>query len=319
VPDYVEQVASAADGALAFYERSVFRGVGPDRGGPDARPDLYVADLPFGLFGYMAPASVSWDGAFVVLSAQLDRREPVALGSLRATVSHELFHLVQQSYLADLPPWVAEGTADALASLAAPEARDFAEQIRRTRWADHASQAIADNDPYAASALWRYVELRAPGFVAQVLERRARMPLGAQAADPSWYRTLDAAYRARGRGSFDAAFGAFARQLVLERVLAPRSTFRPGRLGLAACSPLSIRVLRLALPARARTVELRVVGRGRPHIQLVLADGRTVVARPDGRLRAVLRGGEQFGARLVVTGSARAASGRGSSVSLVAR
>jgi hypothetical protein len=319
IPDYVEQVAAAGDGALAFYERRGFRSVAADTGGPDARPDLYVADLPFGVFGYMAPPSISWDGAFVVLSAQLDRREPVALGSLRATVGHELFHVVQQSYVPELPPWVAEGTADALASLAAPGARDFAEQIRQGRWADHASDAIADNDPYAASAVWRYLEVRNAGLVAALLERRARMSRAARAGDPSWYRTLDAVYRARSRGSFDAAFGGFARQLVVERVLAPRATIRPGKVEFAVCSPLSIRVLRLALPGTARRIDLRVAGSGRPHVQLVLADGRTVVAGPTGRLRARLRGGEQLDARLVVTGRALTTWGRGATVSLAAR
>src|SRR6185369_12578742 len=110
-------------------------------------------------------------------------------------------HVVQQAYLVELPAWVAEGTADALASLVAPEARDFAEQIRQSRWADRASDAIADNDPYAASALWRYVEAQSPGLVARLLERRARMTPAQQAADPRWYRTVDDVYRAPGGGS----------------------------------------------------------------------------------------------------------------------
>jgi hypothetical protein len=62
-----------------------------------------------------------------------------------------------------------------------------------------------------------------------------------------------------------------------------------------------------------------VAGSGRPHVQLVLADGRTVVAGPTGRLRARLRGGERLGARLVVTGRALATWGRAASMHVVAR
>jgi hypothetical protein len=314
IPDYVEQVAAAADQAAEFYAARGFRALPADSGGIDSRTDLYIAELPFGVFGFMAPSSVSWDGAFVVLSAHLDPREPVALGSLRATVGHELFHVVQQAYLGDLPPWVAEGTADAMAALAAPEAHDFADEIRQTRWAENAAGPIADNDPYAASGFWRFLERRDPGLIAALLDRRAAMTPLAQSTDPSWYRSLEAVHRARGKGPLDAAFGSYARELVLDRVLAPAGTMRPGALRISACSPLSIRVLRLALPKGARKVDLAVsvAARGAPRVQLVLPDGRTVVARRTGRvlrLRAALRRGEEYSARLLVTGSALAGWG----------
>jgi hypothetical protein len=111
---------------------------------------------------------------------------------------------------------------------------------------------------------------------------------------------------------------------VLERVLAPAQTMKPGAFRISTCSPLSIRVLRLALPARARTLDLAVsvAARGSPHVQLVLPEGRTVVARPSGRalrLRVALRRGEQYGARLVVTGSALAGWGPTVTVKLAAR
>jgi hypothetical protein len=314
VPDYVEQVAAAGDAAVAFYERRGFRAAMPDTGGPDSRPDLYLVELPFGYFGFMAPPSVSFDGAFVVLSAHLDPREPIALGSLRATVGHELFHVVQHAYTPDLPPWVAEGTADALASLAAPEAHDFAEELRRSRWAARASGAIAANDPYGSAPLWRYLEVLDPGFLAALFDRRARLGPAGEAADPSWYRTLATVYRARRHGSVDVAFARFARTLVLERVLAAAGRVRPGATSVGFCGPLSIRVLRLVLPPQARAVRVELTGTGTtlPHAQLMLPDGRVVVARTVGRtarLRAVLRGGERLGARLILTGRALARGG----------
>ena len=324
IPDYVEHIASAGDQAIEFFAARGFRAPVPDKGGPDERPDIYVADLPFGVFGFMAPASFSWDGALVVVSAQLDRREPVSLGNLRATIGHELFHVVQHSYVSDLPPWVAEGTADALAGLAAPDVHDFADELRQSRWASRADGAIGDNDPYAASAFWRFLEVRDPGVVAALLERRAGMKPGAEAADPSWYRTLENVYRSRGKGSFDAAFGLWARELVLDRVLGAAGTVKPGLSKVGTCSPLSIRVLRLALPARAKTVELALtaVGVSVPHVQLVLPEGRTIVARAVGRsarLKVTLRRGEQYGARLVLTGPALAGVGATAHVRLTAR
>ena len=324
IPDFVEHVASSADQALDFYAARGFRMPLPDSGGPDARPDLYIAELPFGVFGFMAPASVSWDGAFVVLSAQLDRREPVSLGNLRATTGHELFHVVQQAYVGDLPPWVAEGTADALASLAAPDVHDFADELRQTRWASRADGTIADNDPYAASAFWRYIEQRAPGTVAALLEARARIKPMAESSDPSWYRTLESVYRARGKGSLDAAFARWARELLLERVLGTAGTVRPGEYRISTCSPMSIRVLRLSVPAATRIVDVEVngVAGSTPHVQLVLPTGRTILARDTGRgsarLHAKLRPGEHAGVRLVVTGRALGSWASSAKVRLVA-
>ena len=147
-----------------------------------------------------------------------------------------------------------------------------------------------------------------PGFLAALFERRARpRPDFGEAADPSWYGTLATAYRARRHGSVDVAFGLVARALVLERVLTETERVRPGERAVAFCAPLSIRPLRLVLPASARAVDIELTGAGKapPHAQLILPAGRVVVARAAGRsarLRAVLRPGEWSGARLLLTG-----------------
>ena len=101
-------------------------------------------------------------------------------------------------------------------------------------------------------------------------------------------------------------------------------TLRAGDRALGSFSPLSIPVLRLALPARATAITLELTGSGKwaPHAQLLLANGRIVTGRATGRsvrLRAALRGGEQFGARLLLTGRALASGSRAVTVSLAAR
>ena len=131
VPDYVEAVAKTADGALAYYrspricfpERAAcesttlraFKRPRPDRGGLNALPDIY---LKAGLAGDGTTISSSdgVGGAFIVLSPHLSLKSIRPREGLTITLAHELFHLVQDAYVArELPLWIAEGTANAAA------------------------------------------------------------------------------------------------------------------------------------------------------------------------------------------------------------
>src|SRR4051812_32545218 len=114
VPDYVERVGDTADAAIAYYERRGFSPIVQDRAGPDERPDLYISRFAPGYFGVAFPAADAEGGGFVAVSNILDPSQAKSLGSICGTVAHELFHLVQFSYVAptvapELAEWALEG------------------------------------------------------------------------------------------------------------------------------------------------------------------------------------------------------------------
>ena len=306
VPDYVEAVSEAAELSLTQFARRGFRPPPADTGGPDARIDLYVSELPFGIFGAMLPPEVSKDGSFVIVSSALDRREPIAIGSLKATVAHEIFHLVQHAYrIHHLPHWVMEGTADAMASLAVPNATDWLTRFGVEQWVRSASSTAADNDPYGSAPWWLYLEQRDPGFVVSLFAQREQDGAPAANADPNAYALLDRLHRKRHSTTIDVRFQAFAAQLASEKRLTV-GVLGTGEKRLARLGPFAIRAYRLKLPAGAKTVLLEARGDSVPTLQLVLKSGRTIVASGR-RLRA---SGSLAGATVVLTGRADAYSVR---------
>src|SRR6266480_4133623 len=73
-PDYVEQVGAAADIALLYYERHGFKLPLADTAGPDTKPDIYIDDLPAGVFGLTFPQTAE-GGTFVMVSPRLVPRQ----------------------------------------------------------------------------------------------------------------------------------------------------------------------------------------------------------------------------------------------------
>jgi hypothetical protein len=306
VPDYVEAVGVAAELALDAYAKRGFRAPPADTGGPDARIDLYVSELPFGIFGAMLPPETSRDGSFVIVSSSLDRREPVAIGSLKATVAHEIFHLVQHAYrFRYLPNWVMEGTADAMASLAVPNATDWLTRFGVERWIRSASSTASDNDPYGSAPWWIFLERADPGLVVDLFTQR-ELDAGAVAdTDPQAYVLLDRLHRKRHGVSIDRRFQQFASQLAARKQL-PLGVLAPGEKRLAQLGPFAIRAYKLKLPVGARSVTLEARGPSVPGLQLVRASGRAVVAKGE-RLHAT---GALGGATIVLTGRATQAPTR---------
>jgi hypothetical protein len=306
VPDYVEAVGEAAELALTAFASRGFRAPPADTGGPDARIDLYVSELPFGIFGAMLPPESSRDGSFVILASSLDPREPIAIGSLKATVAHEVFHLVQHAYrFRFLPHWVMEGTADAMASLAAPNATDWLTRFGVERWIRSASSTASDNDPYGSAPWWLYLEQHDPGFVVDLFAQR-ELDAGAVAdADPEAYWLLDRVHWKRHGTSIDRRFQDFAAQLAAGKKL-PLDVLATGERRLARLGPFAIRAYRLKLPPGAGAVTLEARGPSVPTLQLVRPSGKTVVAT-GGRLRA---SGRLAGATVVLTGRATQAPRR---------
>ena len=203
VPDYVEEIAETADGALGRFERLGFRSPLPDTGGPDARPDIYLKRLEEGLSGVAVAHTDTDAGAFLVLDTRLDPGAALSRVSLRSTVAHELFHLVQYAYApgGGLPRWVAEGTAAAAEVFAFPRAGDTYWLRRLDGWLDRSWRPISGERfscerCYGGALWWLVLHRDDPGLLPAYLNRLGQLhrlgrPYGVGAA------TLDDTIRHR--------------------------------------------------------------------------------------------------------------------------
>jgi len=255
VPDYVERVGDAADTAIAYYERRGFVPIKPDQGGPDARPDLYITRFAPGYFGLSVPASDAVGGAFAAISNSLDPSPERSLGSLYATVAHELFHLVQFSYFppeqsAPLPSWVLEGMAAAAENSVYPQVADIVSTLQLRPWFA-APQTTLTAQSYGAQLLWRYLDMHDPRVVPAFLASVA-------ASLPSSFAArLAEVYGRVVPRSFANAFADFATWVAENdgtQITPLESLALRGR-ATGRVAPLAIHYLRL--PRNTRSVTLR--------------------------------------------------------------
>lgn len=268
VPDYVEQVADVAETATTYYSDRGFTAIRPDRGGPDARPDVYVSRFRPGTFGVAIPASRGEGGAFVVVSDALDPSCSRSLGSLCGTVVHELFHLVQFSYGTEeddvglWPSWVLEGAAAALEKRVFTDLDDIVEGLQLHPWWERTWRPIS-GESYGAQLLWRYLDERHPRLLHVYLARLARArPAGLGQGRKLFSETFG---RVTGRplgpvfGDFAASTGMTYRDDVRE--LAALAT---GRRRQATIAPFAIHYLRLRVQrGRRYTITLAFTGPAR--------------------------------------------------------
>lgn len=258
VPDYVERVGAAADAAIAYFEGRGFRPIRPDRGGPDARPDLYVSRFAPGILGAAFPPSEAQGGAFAAVANGLDPSAGVSFASVHGTVAHEVFHLVQFAYFpADdapaIPTWVLEGSAAALESRVFPELADGVSRIQLRRWLASPHRSIASQS-YGAQLLWRRLDERRPDLLPALLGRLAARPPAGEGAG-----AFAETYRRVAGRPFGPAFHAFARAVAADHAgeLTPFGTLAPASAVRGSVPPLGIHYLRLSLPRRG-PYELRL-------------------------------------------------------------
>jgi hypothetical protein len=129
VPDYVELVADIADAALAFYANPLrcvsnrcsdvglrpFRRPRRDKGGPDARADIYLKSGLAGKGLTVSPRKGE-GGSFVMIDPKLDSRPQRPRNGVHVILAHEMFHLVEFAYVhRGVPSWISEGVANAMA------------------------------------------------------------------------------------------------------------------------------------------------------------------------------------------------------------
>ena len=238
VPDYVERVGEAADGALAYYERRGFRLPLPDEGGPDARPDLYVSRFAPGTLGVSFPAVAAEGGAFAVVANNLDPSAERSFASVYATVAHELFHITQFAYFGPkrdpaIPTWILEGTATAMESRVYPELDDLVTRIQLRPWLSATEESMTTQS-YGSQLLWRQLDVEQPRFLPALLSRLATPPAAGEGED-----VVAATYARIAGKPFAAAFNRFAVSVAAD--YADRITPAPRR---GVLAPLSVRYVR---------------------------------------------------------------------------
>jgi hypothetical protein len=124
VPDYVEtvyatmsQVWSYEIGTLGYRKPLPDDGGPSDADNPDAKLDIYLADLGSrGIYGYCAPEgspNVHQLPVYCVLDNDFaySQFRTAPANALRVTAAHEFFHAIQFAYDVDEDYWMMEGTA----------------------------------------------------------------------------------------------------------------------------------------------------------------------------------------------------------------
>jgi hypothetical protein len=293
VPDYVERVGDAADTSLAYYERRGFARIVADVGGPDSRPDLYISRFAPGYFGVAFPAIRAEGGAFVAVSNALDPSPAESLGSVYGTVAHELFHLIQFSYVPptadpELAAWALEGMAAAMETRVYPELADIVSSLQLRSWFDAPQRSIT-SESYGSQLLWRFLDERQPRLLAAYLVRSARARGDARGA------SLVSTYERVARAPFASEFGRFAVWVgdwYGDRLTPRRRLTRRDHAG-GAVAPLAIHYLRLS--RSTRSVSLRFTrSRGEAALTYQL-EAEPAGLPASGRLRARLgKGGREL-------------------------
>jgi hypothetical protein len=291
-PDYVEQVGAAADTALLYYQRHGFKLPLADAGGPDSRPDIYIDSLPAGVFGLTFPETVE-GGTFVLVSPRLDSRQS-SLGSLQITVAHELFHVIQFSYVTSgrLPLWAAEGSAAAFSMLVFPQVQDLAMDDYLGAWLNQTWLPLYDErfscaHCYGGAWWWQYLARLHPGALPRYFEL---LEAADQAGKPArvGVAQLDGALRSTHAGGLDKVFAAFSlslyrRGLPLGGAYSLRPSTKPRATSVRGIYGLSTQYVPIHVPAGSRGVVIAVPhGNGpRPQVALVVGGpkGRRVVGK----------------------------------------
>jgi hypothetical protein len=295
VPDYVEQVSAAADKALAYYAAAGFKQPLADTDGPDTKPDVYIDTLPEGLYGYTLTQSHAEGGTFVLISPQLDPAVTKPRGSIDITVAHELFHVIQFSYvLSDkVPVWAAEGSASAMSMRVFPQVEDQTMTDYLDIWLKQPWLPLFDERQgcahcYGGAWWWLYLEHLNPRILPSYLAG-----LGAddkRGVSPRvGISQLDKAIRATRSGSLFTAFDRFAidlyrRGLAVGDAYSVKSSTRPRATTVKSVLGLSTHYVPVRVPSTARGLVVSVPygGGPRPSVTLLLGGpkGRAVRAKP---------------------------------------
>lgn len=165
VPDYVEETGLAGDEAAGAFVTFGFKRLLPDTGGGNFKVDIYLKRLPQDLLGVAIPHAFGVGGGFMMLDTRLNpAKGRITVASLRHTVAHELFHMVQYSYVpnGDIPAWAAEGMASAMAIYAFPFSQDKIQDFLvdlwlKTPWVSLYDERFGCARCYGGAIWWRFM------------------------------------------------------------------------------------------------------------------------------------------------------------------
>lgn len=328
IPDYVEIAAAAADLGVDYYGSEHPRVGEPgtlpfvvdlcDSGaGGDTRPDIYIRDIEG--FGLAVPPTAAEGGAFVQLSPRLNLT-PETVGNfagtgVRFTVLHELFHLVQFTYVpSGMPAWIAEGTANAMA-VSADGAVSHPVLVRQLdRWlrSPHVpihSEGLNRERSYGGIAFWYSLARYVPAFFETLRARYERgqdIGLGLDAlreslmvgplGDRPILEALEVVFHSFAIAAYVTVTGSASFRVPV------RATLRvDGRRPVAGrVAGMAAHFVRLRIPRRARVIRLSIdVGRSGPEVSLLagVGGGR---ARPLYGIGFLRRTGRMFRERSLV-------------------
>lgn len=294
-PDYVEAVAAAADSALVYYEQHGFKTPLADTAGPDSKPDIYIDSLPPGVFGLTFGEKTGEGGSFVLVSPRLDPSVPKAFGGLSTTVAHELFHVVQYSYVTSgrLPLWAAEGSAVAMSMLVFPSiqdtvATDYLDQWLTTPWLPLDDERSGCVRCYGGAWWWLYLASLKGGVLPRYFAKLASDDSVGKTSTVVGVSQLDSAISASGDGSLADVFAAFSvglyrRGLPVGTALTLKSSVSPRTTKVLGVYGLSTHYISIDVPSSSRGVVVAVpFGKGpAPSVTMIVGGpkGRRVVAK----------------------------------------
>lgn len=312
IPDYVQEIGTAADAALGYYAAHKFLGVPADSAGPDTKTDIYVKHFKDpDLYGLTINPQHAQGGTFVILSSHLDMSPKLARGSVSVTVAHELFHVVQFGYVprGGMPDWVAEGSATAVSLLADPKINDLTYVDYFDEWLAQPWRPLYDERSYCdhcygGGLWWAFLMGSDPTLLPDYFHRLA----GIRASGRSFglgIQALDATMRAHEDGSLASVFAAFSVG-VYRAKLKPKSTYRltaTQRVSshTAYLNGFAAHYVPIDVPGGAKHVSVQLHTRAAKHPHVVL-----VVGGPSGRVvlgtsTSLRNAGERKQVLLVIT------------------
>ena len=292
LPDYVQEIGTAADAALGYYAAHKFLGVAADSAGPDTRPDIYVKHFQSpDLYGLTINPQFAQGGTFVLVSSHLDMSPKLARGSVSITVAHELFHVVQFGYVpkGGIPDWVSEGSATAASMLANPKVDDLTYADYFDEWLAQPWRPLFDERSYCdhcygGGLWWSFLMGSDPALLPDYFHRLAEIH-AAGASFGLGIAALDDTMRAHEDGSLASVFAAFS-VAVYRAKLDPRSTYelfatRRALPHTAYLNGLAAHYVPIGVSRGAKRISVRLQTRAarRPHVVLIVGgpSGRVVL------------------------------------------